>query len=91
MVGPIKPIPGGKSHQGDETHEGLKRPGAGAETFAKGQPASQGIGFSGAAEGAVSQDAGMAASMGTCGAGGSAPEEVRSPSGSGQKASTTCT
>lgn len=69
------PLPGGKPG-GDQTHAGLETPASNEQWFGEGQPASQGIGFSGgllgAAEGAASQAAGMAASMGTFGAGGAA-------------------
>ncbi len=69
------PLPGGHP-QGDQTHAGLETPASNEQWFGEGQPASQGIGFSGgflgAAEGAASQAAGMAASMGTFGAGGGA-------------------
>jgi len=68
-------LPGGDP-QDAKTRKGLNQPGSSQETFGQELPASSGIGFGGgllgAAEGAASQAAGMAASAGTFGAAGGA-------------------
>lgn len=68
-------LPGGDPKDA-KTRPGLNQPGSSQETFGQELPASSGIGFGGgllgAAEGAASQAAGMAASAGTFGAAGGA-------------------